>query len=173
MEPVLTLEELIPLVVEWGRDKGILEKSNPLKQLTKTIEEATELMIADLNDDREEMVDAVGDVLVTLILYCEMKGIDILKLEDSGFDDSYNYSVINSSGAFFCPLNASRLGALEKGYEFPTIGRDGIIVYTLSLLETYCEVKGLPTLPECLQSAYNVIAKRTGKMVDGVFVKDN
>lgn len=28
------------------------------------------------------------------------------------------------------------------------------------------------TLEECLQHAYEVIAKRTGKMVDGVFVKD-
>ena len=26
---------------------------------------------------------------------------------------------------------------------------------------------------DCLESAYNVISKRTGKMVDGVFVKDN
>lgn len=28
------------------------------------------------------------------------------------------------------------------------------------------------TLEECLQVAYDVISKRTGKMVDGVFVKD-
>ena len=28
------------------------------------------------------------------------------------------------------------------------------------------------TLEECLEHAYNVIAGRTGKMVDGVFVKD-
>lgn len=28
------------------------------------------------------------------------------------------------------------------------------------------------TLEECLQVAYDVIAKRTGKMVNGVFVKD-
>jgi hypothetical protein len=28
------------------------------------------------------------------------------------------------------------------------------------------------SLTECLESAYNVIAKRTGKMVDGQFVKD-
>ena len=28
------------------------------------------------------------------------------------------------------------------------------------------------TLEECLEVAYDVIAKRTGKMVDGVFVKD-
>ena len=29
------------------------------------------------------------------------------------------------------------------------------------------------TMAECVEGAYNVISKRTGKMVDGVFVKDN
>ena len=28
-------------------------------------------------------------------------------------------------------------------------------------------------LVDCLESAYNVISKRTGKMVDGQFVKDD
>ena len=28
-------------------------------------------------------------------------------------------------------------------------------------------------LEECLESAYNVIAKRTGKMINGQFVKDD
>jgi len=27
-------------------------------------------------------------------------------------------------------------------------------------------------LVECLESAYNIISKRTGKMIDGKFVKD-
>jgi hypothetical protein len=48
--------------------------------------------------------------------------------------------------------------------------KDGIgdTVVTLILL---AEMYGW-TLEECLQHAYNVIAKRTGQMVDGVFVKD-
>lgn len=48
--------------------------------------------------------------------------------------------------------------------------KDGIgdTVVTLILL---AEMYGW-TLEECLQHAYNVIAKRTGKMDAGVFVKD-
>ena len=34
------------------------------------------------------------------------------------------------------------------------------------------EMQGM-SLVNCLESAYNIIAKRTGKMVDGQFVKDN
>lgn len=48
--------------------------------------------------------------------------------------------------------------------------KDGIgdTVVTLILL---AEMYGW-SLEECLQQAYYVISKRTGKMVDGVFVKD-
>jgi len=48
--------------------------------------------------------------------------------------------------------------------------KDGIgdTVVTLILL---ADMYGW-TLEECLQHAYDVISKRTGKMVDGVFVKD-
>ena len=36
----------------------------------------------------------------------------------------------------------------------------------------YCLQRGL-TLEQCLESAYDEIKNRTGKVVDGVFVKDN
>jgi hypothetical protein len=34
------------------------------------------------------------------------------------------------------------------------------------------KMQGL-TIEECLQSAYDVISKRTGKMMNGQFIKDN
>jgi hypothetical protein len=34
-----------------------------------------------------------------------------------------------------------------------------------------CKMQGMD-LQDCLESAYNVIKNRTGKMVGGVFVKD-
>lgn len=47
---------------------------------------------------------------------------------------------------------------------------DGIGDTTVTLI-LLAKLKGW-TLQECLLHAYNIIAKRTGKMVDGVFVKD-
>ena len=44
----------------------------------------------------------------------------------------------------------------------------GDITVTLILLS---DIYGL-TFEECLESVYEIISKRTGKMVDGVFVKD-
>ncbi len=95
--------ELETKVIQWAADKGILEKSNPKAQLSKTLEEVEELVQAINEDNKPEVKDAIGDVIVTLIIQAELWDM---------------------------------------------------------------------SATDCLQSAYDIIAKRTGKMVDGVFVKD-
>jgi len=95
--------ELECAVESWAQEKGILDKATPMAQALKTLEETTELCTAINSNDRAEIIDAMGDIMVTLIIQAKMQG---LKLE------------------------------------------------------------------ECLESAYNVISKRTGKMVNGQFVKD-
>lgn len=94
--------ELEALVIAWAEQKEILKKGNFLSQCEKTKEEVYELETAILNNDREETIDALGDILVTIIIQAEMQGLK---------------------------------------------------------------------LTECLESAYNVISKRTGKMINGTFVK--
>ena len=96
--------ELEALVIAWAAQKGILENGTPIAQAGKTIEEVNELVEAIIKDDKAEIVDALGDILVTIIIQAEMQGL---------------------------------------------------------------------RLTDCLESAYNVISKRTGKMVDGQFVKDD
>jgi len=96
-------KELESYVIDWGIAKGIFRESDSKSQLLKTVSEIGELADAINKGDRDEAIDAVGDVMVTLILLCKMENLDL----------------------------------------------------------TYC-----------LESAYDVIAKRTGKMVNGVFVKD-
>ena len=95
--------ELEALVIAWATQKGIIENGTAIAQASKTIEEVNELVDAIIKDDKGEIVDALGDILVTIIIQAEMQGLK---------------------------------------------------------------------LTECLESAYNVISKRTGKMVDGQFVKD-
>jgi NTP pyrophosphatase (non-canonical NTP hydrolase) len=102
-ERIMKYNELESLVIAWATQKAILEKGTPAAQCDKTLEEVYELHEAIKNNDREEIIDALGDILVTIIIQAEMQG---LKLED------------------------------------------------------------------CLQSAYNVISKRKGQMIDGQFVKE-
>jgi NTP pyrophosphatase (non-canonical NTP hydrolase) len=95
--------QLETLVIEWADQKGILTNGTPIGQAEKTLEEAQELFDAVEECNKEEIVDALGDVLVTIIIQAKMQNV---------------------------------------------------------------------SLTECLESAYNVIAKRTGKMVNGQFLKD-
>lgn len=93
---------LKPLVEQWFVDRG-LDKRDGSGQLEKLQEEVDELKQAYIEVNRDEEIDAVGDILVVLIGYCLQRGLDI---------------------------------------------------------------------EECLEVAYNVIKNRTGKVVNGVFVKD-
>lgn len=88
---------------EWANNKGIFEKGDVKTQYIKLQEEAGELAKALLTNDKEEIIDAIGDCVVVL-------------------------------------TNLSKLA----GYN----------------------------IEDCIQSAYNVISKRTGKMENGTFVKN-
>jgi hypothetical protein len=120
-------EELINNVRQWFHDKGIIEKSNPLKQLEKTQEELTE----------------TRDAAVKLDWLHPLSDSDIM-------------------------TKGSHVAMVA---ELTHYLKDGI-GDTLVTLIGVCEMYGF-TLEECLQQAYDVISKRTGKMVDGLFIKDD
>ena len=100
---MMDYNQLEALVIEWADNKGILKNGTPPAQANKTMEECQELVDAIQDDNRDEIADALGDILVTIIIQAKMQNMSLL---------------------------------------------------------------------ECLEGAYNVITKRTGKMVDGQFVKD-
>jgi NTP pyrophosphatase (non-canonical NTP hydrolase) len=73
----MNLNELIAAVEQWAMDRRIIPNSNPHAQLLKTVSELGELADATLKNDRTEIVDGVGDVLVTLIIYAALQDIDL------------------------------------------------------------------------------------------------
>ena len=91
------------LIRDWAGERGFYTKGDTKTQFCKLMEEAGELGRAVLKDDKEEFVDAIGDMVVVL-------------------------------------TNMAHLGGT--------------------------------TIEKCIDTAYNVISKRTGKMVNGTFVKD-
>jgi NTP pyrophosphatase (non-canonical NTP hydrolase) len=65
-------------VIRWGEDRGIVQNSNPMAQAIKTDEEVTELFEAIAANDREAMIDAYGDILVTLVMGCATADLDLV-----------------------------------------------------------------------------------------------
>jgi NTP pyrophosphatase (non-canonical NTP hydrolase) len=83
----MTFEALAEKVVQWAKDRKIVPNSNPTAQLMKTMSELGELADATLKGNDAERVDGVGDVLVTLILYCELAGFDITTCLGRAYDE--------------------------------------------------------------------------------------
>lgn len=160
------MEELRLKVIDWAKDRGIMEKATPLSQCTKVMEECLELVVADLNKDEAEIKDAVGDILVTLFIEAELLGIGYAKIQERIH--------VHESWAGYIPskiLGESLIlfTHIQKG---STEDLHDIIAYTIAMLLSYCKCMDLNPI-ECLQGAYDVISKRKGKMVNGVFVKDD
>jgi NTP pyrophosphatase (non-canonical NTP hydrolase) len=66
-------------VIRWGEDRHIVQNSTPYAQAIKTLEEAQELLCAIQAKDREAMIDAYGDILVTLVMGCATADLDLVE----------------------------------------------------------------------------------------------
>ncbi len=95
--------KMFELIREWAQTRGLYDKGNSHTQYVKLQEEAGELAKALLKNDKPEVIDAIGDMVVVLTNLAHLQGVHI---------------------------------------------------------ET------------CISEAYKVISKRTGKMINGTFVKD-
>ncbi len=66
-------------VIRWGEARQIVQNSNPRAQAIKTLEEVGELMQAITDNNREAMIDAYGDILVTPVMGCATADLDLVK----------------------------------------------------------------------------------------------
>jgi NTP pyrophosphatase (non-canonical NTP hydrolase) len=66
-------------VIRWGEARGIIQNSTPEAQWEKTKEEVQELFDAIVAKDREAMIDAYGDILVTLVMGCATADLDLVE----------------------------------------------------------------------------------------------
>ena len=73
-------------VLQWGEARGIVQNSTPAAQAKKTLEELDELYAAIAKGDKEEMADAYGDILVTLVMGCACADLDLVTC----FKGAYN-----------------------------------------------------------------------------------
>ena len=172
-----TIQELVPLIQEWAKERGIFDKSTPFDQLLKTHEEVGELIKACYNNDKPAIQDAIGDVMVTLINYSYF----VFKNKDYAieainakymFDSFEGSSTINYLGYIAKTLiglfNEEFLLQENNNYPRNVFFR---LSHISQLLEKIAQDENT-TLEECLNIAYNEIKNRTGKMINGKFVKD-
>lgn len=73
-------------VIRWAEARKIIPNSNPQSQLMKTVSELGELADATIKNDRAGVIDGVGDVMVTLIIYCALQDLDLTECLQSAFE---------------------------------------------------------------------------------------
>jgi NTP pyrophosphatase (non-canonical NTP hydrolase) len=77
MLELLTFEEMEDKVIQWAHEKGIIEKGTREKQSLKSLEEVGELVAAVHAQDQDEIIDAIGDVAVTIIIQAYMNNTTV------------------------------------------------------------------------------------------------
>lgn len=81
---------LLALVEKWAEERGLFQNGTALGQALKTIEEALELAQAVNAGDREKIVDAIGDVLVTIIIQARMQGLSLIDCLEKAYSEIAN-----------------------------------------------------------------------------------
>lgn len=71
-----TFDELVELVGDWAHNKGLLLEHNSTRQMLKVVEEVGEVAGALAKGNRDDLVDAIGDSFVTLIILAKQMSID-------------------------------------------------------------------------------------------------
>lgn len=88
-------------VVQWGEARGIVQNSTPYAQALKTKEELEELFDAISKGNREEMADAYGDILVTLVMGCACADLDLVTCFKGAYNEiKYRKGFLNKDGIF-------------------------------------------------------------------------
>lgn len=65
-------------IIRWAEARRILPNSTPTAQLLKAVSEMGELADATTKGNREDAMDAVGDVLVCIINYCALQDFNLV-----------------------------------------------------------------------------------------------
>jgi NTP pyrophosphatase (non-canonical NTP hydrolase) len=79
--------EIFDLIRQWAKEKGILDKGDPKTQLIKLYEETGELSQSLLNNDKEGIIDAIGDSVVVLTNLAELNGVSIETCMQFAYDE--------------------------------------------------------------------------------------
>lgn len=93
------VETLIANVELWAVQRGI-DKADPRAQFLKVAEEVGEVASALAKGKRDELVDGIGDVVVTLIILAQQHGLTIEQCLEQAWSEIQNRTGTTVNGVF-------------------------------------------------------------------------
>nr|DAE91585.1 MAG TPA: hypothetical protein [Caudoviricetes sp.] len=173
--------DYVDKIIDWADERGLNKVEILPMQLEKSREENAELTQAITKyelgnkDAIVEIKDAIGDIYVTLVV-----ALKLLKRRDSviklfrGIVLWYSHDELDTDWNCFSELLRTTDTDLYKTFikeEKIEIEMFRMMISYVNLLDIIAKKYDLE-LVECVDYAYNQIKNRTGKMIDGSFVKD-
>lgn len=171
------MQKLIQQIEQWAEERNLIKGSTPQKQMLKLMEEFGELCGGVAKNKPELIKDSIGDCFVVLvILNRQVKAISLAWDVDCN-RDSWGGNVESSLIYFAKHISAldfdpelENYNSLERFNEY--LGEFiNDFKGAVSSLTYIADLLGL-NFKGCVQHAYNQIKDRKGKMIDGVFVKE-
>jgi len=95
-----SMRDIFPLIRQWADERGIYDKGDEKTQYVKLMEEAGELAQAILKQNKEEAVDAIGDMVVVLTNLAVFVGVDIEDCVTSAYNVIKSRKGKMSNGTF-------------------------------------------------------------------------
>lgn len=93
-------ESITSKVLDWADKRDLLESVNSWKQYAKLQEESLELYNAMLDDNKEEIIDALGDIGVVMIILANQLGYDFFACIEKAYEVIKNRTGITIGGTF-------------------------------------------------------------------------
>ena len=91
---------IFDLIRHWAKERGIYKKGNSHTQYVKLQEEAGELAKALLNNDKAEIKDAIGDIVVVLTNLAHLENLEIEDCVDAAYQEISNRTGKMINGTF-------------------------------------------------------------------------
>ena len=162
------VNKFIDMVKAWAKERG-LDKVDARTQYTKLIEEQVELAKAIMRNNLDgvsSVLDPIGDYQVTLIIYCLIRDIRVhfwkTVIDPKEFAVENLYMELVS-------ISSEIIANYNKGLVMKEIRSIESTFQLLSLIAR----KYNTTLEDTLELAYNEIKNRKGRLVNGVFIKED
>lgn len=93
------MNELVNLVEEWAKEKR-LDKADPEKQMLKVIEEVGEVAAALARNNKNDLRDGIGDVVVTLVILAMQNDMDLYECLNQAYNEIKDRKGKNVNGVF-------------------------------------------------------------------------
>jgi NTP pyrophosphatase (non-canonical NTP hydrolase) len=87
-------------ILNWAKERNLLDASNRNKQFIKLIEEIGELAQGMAKNDIVQIIDSIGDVQVVLIILAELYNLDSDKCLESAYETIKNRKGKTVNGIF-------------------------------------------------------------------------